>query len=367
MTRNEEMLFILLREGLKPARVAATNLSCDLFTGSGGGQIDWTEVYASSARQGVMAIAWDGVQRLIAAGVLPPEAQPPRKVKLQWAYNTERIEKRYAKQKHAALRLGRLLSDNGVQAVLFKGLSMSMCYPVPAHRECGDIDLYAADGNFLRIDTLTEQDGAGARHVSPKHSEFTYAEVPFENHRSFTSEFYAPRNREMNRELKESLVDSRPLFGCDALREPGYRFDELFIPAHAANHFANEGIALRHVIDWMLLLRANASRPDMERLKRYGLNTFAGIMNRICRERLGYDLPQTCCVTDDVLYRRVLTDILSQRGKVKYRGLKLLWHKFRRFTSRRWAYPIIGDSFGRALMRTIRAHLLQPEFFFGKK
>jgi hypothetical protein len=43
-----------------------------------GEKIDWGEVIKLAAVQGVLAIAWDGLQKLIAEGRIPAEQQPSR-------------------------------------------------------------------------------------------------------------------------------------------------------------------------------------------------------------------------------------------------------------------------------------------------
>ena len=59
--------------------------------------ICWPEVYRMAAQQGVAAIAWDGVQRLMNEGVITKEQAPDRVTKLQWALSTDQTEKRYNK------------------------------------------------------------------------------------------------------------------------------------------------------------------------------------------------------------------------------------------------------------------------------
>ena len=366
MTRRDEILFALLRAGLctqaptpGEAIPSATNFREE------GHPIDWAAVYAAAAAHGVLAIAWDGLERMIASGAIEPPCQPSRPLKLQWALNTARIETRQRKQREAAFRLGRLLEAEGIRALVFKGLSLSLCYPVPLHRECGDIDIYALAGAYERVGALAAGDSASKPFVSAKHAEFSYAGANFENHRLLRSEFLSPRNRRINRDLEAALAQAEPLPGSRTLLRPGYRFDELFIAAHAAAHFASEGIALRHVADWMLLLRANDRQPDMQRLRAFGLDRFAAILNRICREHLGLDLPESICLCDRAVYERVLNDILAQGHAATAKSRwELLQRKVRRFTGRRWAYPLVGGSFASALARSICAHATQPVFFF---
>ena len=70
---------------------------------SGIGKVEWAEVIKLAAVQGVLAIAWDGLQKLIAEGKIPAEQQLSRDQMLRWLANIDSIEKSYARQK-AAIR-----------------------------------------------------------------------------------------------------------------------------------------------------------------------------------------------------------------------------------------------------------------------
>lgn len=59
---HERMLFALLRASLNRREVET-----DFFQGVS--PEDWKECYLLSARQGVMALAWDGVLKLPGAGL----------------------------------------------------------------------------------------------------------------------------------------------------------------------------------------------------------------------------------------------------------------------------------------------------------
>lgn len=89
-----------------------------------------------AADQGVCAVIGDGMERL------PEELRPPRELRLRWALTAERQEKRYRRQQEKAAKMAAVFAENGIRLLLLKGLGLSRNYPVPAHRECGDIDIY---------------------------------------------------------------------------------------------------------------------------------------------------------------------------------------------------------------------------------
>lgn len=77
---TEQMLFALLRSALH-----ATHADATIFAGITSEA--WQECYRLSVRQGVMALAWDGLI------TLPTELQPPKSLKINWWLAVERCEK----------------------------------------------------------------------------------------------------------------------------------------------------------------------------------------------------------------------------------------------------------------------------------
>ena len=126
-------LFALLRKALHPEREEPKLRSL---------QLDWPALYRLAANQGVLALAWDGVERAVAAGDLVQEQLPDRMLKIKWALAVEAIEKRHKRQLACVQRMDEVLHEARESVMLFKGVSLAQFYPVPHHRECGDIDIY---------------------------------------------------------------------------------------------------------------------------------------------------------------------------------------------------------------------------------
>ena len=136
-------------------------------------EADWRSCYRLAIGQGVMAIAWDGVT------TLSPSIFPPRTLKLEWAVAVERYEQRYAHYCHTVHELTEFFRPYGIGLMQLKGVGFSTYYPIPAHREGGDIDirLYSLDlSNMsdeearLKGEQLMKEQGI---HISSDHSENT--------------------------------------------------------------------------------------------------------------------------------------------------------------------------------------------------
>ena len=82
MKKSEQMLFALLRASLHEKEVEQV-----FFHGATDN--DWKQCYQIAISQGIMALAWDGVLRLL------QELHPARNLKLAWAMAVERYEAKY--------------------------------------------------------------------------------------------------------------------------------------------------------------------------------------------------------------------------------------------------------------------------------
>lgn len=180
--RHERMLFALLRASLHEQKTETA-----LFKDST--NEEWKQCYRLAVSQGVMALAWDGVMKL------PVELQPPLSVKLAWAVAVEAYEKRYLHYCRTINELSHFYAQHGIAVMQLKGIGFSTLYPVPTHREGGDIDIYtySADKNRMSdekanrlANSLIRQKNINVdtKH-SPKHSVFYYKGVPIENHKTF--------------------------------------------------------------------------------------------------------------------------------------------------------------------------------------
>ena len=165
----EQMLLALLRASLQEMEVETACFRQAIAE-------DWKRCYRLACAQGVMALAWDGVCRL------PAALQPPLSVKLSWATGVEAYEKRYSHYCRTVDGLTRFYAGHGIATVQLKGVGLSTLYPVPTHREGGDIDIYTyaadravmsdAEANRLADDLMRRQGVKVDTEHTPKHSLF---------------------------------------------------------------------------------------------------------------------------------------------------------------------------------------------------
>lgn len=306
LTICEKMLLALLRSalhGTAPETGLFEAVSAD----------DWRLCARLAARQGVLAVAWDAV------AMLPAALQPPSSLKISWALAVEKYEKEYERYCNVALELSEICERRGIRPVLLKGVGFSLCYPVPSHREGGDIDFYALsaeDGSCAgeAADALMEEIGVEVdREHSLKHSNFYYKGIPFENHKYLLDVALHPVARRME-PLFERLLDERKveLLPGRYVYVPSPTFNTLFIVYHAAQHYG-AGLALHHLFDWASLLKKYGLHIPAEVTDSHfigGVNAFT----LLCNEFLGTDVPVK---GREKLARQLMEEILHPYGSAK--------------------------------------------------
>lgn len=190
MTRAAERLFALVRATLRNRMDDAS-----LFEGTDAAQ--WREIYDLSSVQGVLAQAWDGMQ------LLPEAMRPPRALRLQWAVNVERIEKVYRRQERAIARLAAFYREHAIPMMLLKGYGLSLFYPVPEHRPCGDIDIWLF-GRQPEADKLVAREwGVPVDVHKEHHTTFDVDGIMVENHYDFVNKETHASNARLERLFKQ--------------------------------------------------------------------------------------------------------------------------------------------------------------------
>lgn len=288
-------------------KISLTGILSDIPHFESAAQIDWKACAQLAKRQGVLALAWEGVQRL------PQELQPYRNLKISWALAVEKYEAEYERYCDTVHELSVLFASHGIRMVQLKGVGLSTYYPVPQHREGGDIDIYTfsddpsvmtdKEANDL-ADALMEERGIAVDRSHPKHSHFAFNDIEIENHKTFLDIERCALSSEVEEALKNSLNPMRVTIGNGhEVLIPSHEFNSLFVAFHALQHYGC-GLTLHHIYDWACIIRRNGlSLFDIVQTDKHfckGVNA----MTWICNEFLGTSVPVTAerKLVDEMLY-----------------------------------------------------------------
>lgn len=375
MDATRKILFALLQTGLQPDGPQIVENARRLFAGLTSAP-DWPSVYRAAAAQGVLAVVWDGLQRLVDEGVVPEDMMPDRRLKVQWVYNVNAIEEKYRRQEKTVSRLARFYAEHGIDMMLLKGYGLSLCYPVPEHRPCGDVDIWLY-GRQQEADDLIRQHGVKVAEDEHHHTVFTVNGVMVENHYDFLNVYAHISNRVLEARLQQYARESAESIevGGERVQLPPAQFNALFLLRHAASHYAAENIGLRHVVDWAMFIMKYGSSVDWAELERISkevnMHRFLYCLNGIAAECAGLSAELLPEYPRDGLEMRVLNDILNPEfdEKVPEKGVvRLLLFKFRRWWANRWKHRLV---YREGLLKTfvvqIYSHLLKPKTLIYRK
>ncbi|GHV71741.1 hypothetical protein FACS189420_7800 [Bacteroidia bacterium] len=324
----------------------------------------WDSLYRRAAKEGVLAIAFEGMLRL------PENCHPPRMLKLTWSAGVNNIEQKHAYFTKVANELAALFGEQGIRMLTFKGITLAQYYPVPSHREFGDLDIYLFDKKKEGDRLLRKWNAQENRQTSYKHSVFKYKGVPIENHACFlnirdSSEIAALNTRliALAEAIRRNVSDEKLLF-------PSPDFMALFFMVHAITHFQRQLPALRYFYDWAVFLHANKGKWDMSRyceaLSGTGFRKMAGVFTAIAVDCLGLPPDEAPPFErDNALQEKILTAMfhpLSFPENDKQNIWKILVYKYHRFMDRRWRYNLVnpGAFYYRMILRSIFFHLRNP-------
>lgn len=343
------LVFALLRIGLRTGRED----DYDFVLGNASSRTDWNEIVRFSIRQGVAALVYDGLQEMAGQDRLPEACRPPKPLMMQLFTHTLQVEKHCRGQRKSIAGMAAFYRKHHIRMMILKGYSAGLNYPVPQHRPCGDIDIYLY-GKQHEADRLMEQElnikvDAGHHH----HTVFTFGGVMVENHYDFFNIYAHRSNRELEQILVQ-LVEKQPGVSVDVDGEtvytPSADVFALFHIRHAAQHFAAEHIALRHLADWALFVRNHTgeiSWPWLEKIVcEQNMHRFFYAINVISAEVFGID---ASCFPEgqrDVkLEERIFNEILNPEfSEYVHDGLpffKRMSGKLRRWMANRWKSKLV--------------------------
>lgn len=355
--RSDDILFALLR-------MALYNKACTEIEWAEVTEQEWKQCYRLSVEQGVMAMAWDGLQQVM------EQCNIPRSLKITWGISVQNYEQTYEHHCQTAEELTELYKEHGVGMVQLKGVGFSTYYPIPAHREGGDIDIYTysndsqvrSDQEANRLaDELMLKRGIKVDTRSHKHSTFKFKGVSVENHKTFLSVQINPVAVPMDKLLRDLLVPV-PTDLCEGkyhILTPPPAFNALFLSFHAAQHFGY-GFRLHHLVDWACLLnREGFCMPQGVTDERF--MSFVCAMTHLCNRLLGTNV-QVKGGEEllDALYNQMMRSPYSERIPVKGK-IPVVWYKLKRMLYSHKMLGLVFDiSLSKRIVHSILFHLKSP-------
>jgi len=246
---------------------------------------EWETFYEKVRQQSLSGILFDGVNRL-AEGQAPPFG-----LALRWAREAERLSGLNALFNAESARLTRLFEAEGHQTFILKGQANARLYPNPLRRHAGDIDIWVSGGRqsvaelLVRAGMLNKDDVGDTEeyeHAYHFHLPPNEHGITVEVHYSYALGGPAPRTY---RRLM-AYLDEQAAKGVSRVPEgfnvPSLAFALPMQLSHISKHILIDGLSLRQVIDYYMLLKVSSESERQalgSRLHSLGLyHVAAGLM-----------------------------------------------------------------------------------------
>lgn len=246
---------------------------------------EWREMYRMAQRHAVTGIAWDGIERLEQSH--PEQIQTmPADLTGKWFADSQAIQAANRRMTKLAAEVQTSLQTAGFESQILKGAALAAYYPEPTHRQAADVDVWVmqkqgtcsllTDHRQALLAYLRQQPNTAIGEVVYHHVETTIGNTEVEYHITPTWLCNPIHNSRLQR-----LFAARPL---------NAEMQEVYALLHAFRHIYHDGMALRHVMDYYLVCRANreagVSVPDTI-YSQLRLTRFAGTMNEVAEHLFG--------------------------------------------------------------------------------
>ena len=221
--------------------------------------IDWQQLYSFASRQALLGLCFEGIERL---GKEYPEElkRNPigRELLMTWMGKAQRIRRQNMKVNAVAGKLFSMLREDGMRCCVLKGQGNALMYPNPYSRTPGDVDVWI-EASRERILEYAQKKFELEDDIRLQHLETSLDGVPVELHFfpcSMNNPIYHARLQKWfrrNADLQCSHIVGLPDEAGD-IAIPTTAFNVIYQLCHLYHHFFDEGIGMRQIIDYFLVV-----------------------------------------------------------------------------------------------------------------
>lgn len=282
--------------------MAGKNKESDIFfrllrQALGGGDVtlsatdaEWHSLHEIARQQSLLGVVYTAASR----------QKMPLPLLLEWTAEAEDIHGQNELQYREASRLTKLFDEEGRQTAILKGQANARLYPDKYNRQTGDIDIWVEGGKksvmallrkmgMMQDLSITEDDSHASVAYHHVHLPVNEHGVTVEVHFRPSPGNYNPlTTRRLQRWLEKEIQNTT--LTEEGFYVPSMRFALVMQLAHIQRHFFGQGLGLRQVCDYYMLL-LNCNEEDRQvvkaQLRRLGLRRTAAALMWII-DRLFY-------------------------------------------------------------------------------
>ena len=283
---------------------------------------EWGELYAMAKKQSLVGICFAGVQRLATSigSETEQRQEPPEMLYLTWMGMAAKIQQRNDVVNAQCVEVQQMIEKEGFRTFIMKGQGNSALYndTLCLLRQSGDIDIYL-EGGLEKVNDFVQR-------THPT-NEINELEIHFHCLPDTEVEIhYRPfimrnpfKNRKLQRFFAEAMrFDNKVNLpnGVGSINVPTIEFNLVHQLVHIYHHLFTEGIGMRQLLDYYMLLRSvEKGKEGIEKVKKVitnlGLDRFASALMWVLGKVLGLSIelmPWQPCETDG---RIILTEVMK--------------------------------------------------------
>lgn len=253
---------------------------------------EWLEIFNISIKQALTGITFLGIEKL------PPQKRPYKELYIRWHISCERIKAFNKKLNFATSAVSNKFREVGFRNVILKGQGVALLYPQPLYRQAGDIDIWLEGDRDHIVKYL--------RSVVPSHKLVCYHHTDFPINKEFNIEVhFMPswmNNPLANLRLKKFFDEcsDKEFNNNTVIDESGNKaaistlaFNRIFILQHIYRHLFDEGVGLRQLLDYYMVLSQGFTPEEkdiaIKTLKRLNMLSFARAVMYVLQKVFGIE------------------------------------------------------------------------------
>lgn len=323
---------------------------------------DWQQCYDLALAQGVLAMTFPAISSLSKV------SRPSFELFAKWMAYAQSIAAQSQYKRQVVEKISHWLADEGLSTLILKGFSLSVLYLNPNLREFCDIDIFSGS-NYKEVNACFSKHDVKVSSVDGHHAYLNVDGVSVEHHFAFHNTKVKHGLEGPEEELQKLASLNWKPTSVKGICFPNPLFTALFVGWHAYEHFLQEKIQLRHVIDWALALRqlTNQEAEQLNEIKRNsGWGSFTDTLTAIAIHQL--NLPKEWFPITEVEASqkasteqelRVWNDILFAPHTAKSKHLSIRrFNIAKRILKNSWKFNSYSNiSASRILMKETIGHL----------
>ncbi len=362
---------------MKPSNTFLSLLSSELFgkeldlnTLKSLSEKEWKSIFELSSPHSVYPIIYNSILKL------PEECRAPKMIFISFALLAEEWEKEYAKRINIVSEFSKIFKKNNLRFMLLKGAGVGSYYPVPSHRVFSDIDFYLY-GDYKKGDELISSHfSVNIEEDKHHHTTTSINGVLIENHYDFICIHDHISNKKIEQILKHlANTENGSVIHIDNSEDiyiPSANLNAIFLIKHLASHFAAAEVAVRHLCDWGMFLKAESGNIDFDFVygvfKKYNIMDFVHAINTILIDYMGMpsslvpEFEKNTALADKVLTEIVYPSFPIYRPHSHKSPLSSIWFRTRRFMANKWKHDLVyPENFYWTFIQSSWAHILKPK------